>query len=53
MPSNLGEAIDDFKNPPFTLVGSVFDEDSAIDALTRLYAGVEAPLFRTTCRTAE
>ncbi|MES2603716.1 MAG: nucleotide sugar dehydrogenase [Pseudomonadota bacterium] len=46
-----GTALKDFRNPPFTLVGS---DDSATQFLLRtIYAGVEAPFVQTTVETAE
>lgn len=46
-----GAAIKDFFQPPFTVVGGVVGQGCA--ATQALYAGIEAPLFATTARTAE
>ncbi len=46
-----GSAVKDFYNPPFTLGGSV--NERGYECLEDLYAGVEAPFIRTTCRVAE
>jgi|SRR5579863_494159 len=46
-----GSALQDFLQPPFTLVGC---EDAATAATVRgLYAGVDAPFVHTSIRTAE
>jgi GDP-mannose 6-dehydrogenase len=46
-----GASIDDFDHPPFILVGA---EDAGVaDAMAALYAGVDAPVVRTSVRTAE
>jgi GDP-mannose 6-dehydrogenase len=46
-----GNAVEDFRNPPFTLIGE-FDERSGA-VLADLYSGVDAPLVRTGVREAE
>lgn len=46
-----GSALQDFRNPPLTLVGSDHSADAA--AAVRLYDTVEAPLQSTGIRTAE
>ena len=46
-----GTAVEDFYDPPKTVVGEL-DERSG-DTLSDLYAGLEAPLFRTDIKTAE
>ena len=46
-----GSSLRDFTHPPFTLVGC--DEPGSESVFTSLYAGVEAPLVRTTVRAAE
>lgn len=38
-----GSALDDYQNPPFTIIGSVDGSDSA--RVCRLYAGLAAPLI--------
>lgn len=45
-----GSAIEDFRNPPFTVVGQV--DKRAGDVLAALYADVAAPVFRTDPDTA-
>jgi GDP-mannose 6-dehydrogenase len=45
-----GSAIEDFENPPFTLIGQV--DKRAGDVLAALYAHIHAPVFRTTPDTA-
>lgn len=45
-----GSAIEDFRNPPFTLIGQV--DKRAGDALASLYASIPAPVFRTDPDTA-
>jgi len=46
-----GTAIQDFLNPPFTVIGE-FDRKSG-DIVSRLYDNLEAPLFRTDIKVAE
>jgi GDP-mannose 6-dehydrogenase len=46
-----GTSIDDYHNPPFTVIGQ-WDERSG-DVVARLYEGVNAPVRRTTVRVAE
>jgi GDP-mannose 6-dehydrogenase len=46
-----GSSIDDFRHPPFVIVGS--DDPAAVAALRELYAGVEAPFVETSVGTAE
>ncbi|MFH2071367.1 MAG: nucleotide sugar dehydrogenase [Actinomycetota bacterium] len=46
-----GDAVRDFTNPPFTLIGE-FDERSG-ETLAGLYRKIEAPLVRTEVRVAE
>lgn len=46
-----GTSIEDYYNPPFTVIGE-WDERSG-DLVARLYEGVEAPIRRTTIRAAE
>jgi len=46
-----GDAVRDFNDPPFTLIGE-FDERSGA-AVAALYENVEAPLVRTAVRVAE
>jgi len=45
-----GHGIEDFENPPFTLIGEM-DKGSG-DALEALYAGISAPVIRTDPDTA-
>jgi GDP-mannose 6-dehydrogenase len=40
-----GSALDDFRNPPFTLIG--VSSDRAGDVLARLYTPINAPLIQT------
>src|SRR3954462_14877412 len=46
-----GTAIQDFRNPPLTLVGHNYKSDA--EPTQALYAAVEAPTITTTIRTAE
>ena len=46
-----GSAVRDFYAPPFTLVGSVGPDGHRV--VGELYAGVEAPLIKTSCGCAE
>jgi GDP-mannose 6-dehydrogenase len=46
-----GTAIQDFRNPPLTLIGHNYRSDAAPTEL--LYARVQAPVVTTTIRTAE
>ena len=46
-----GSSVKDFHNPPQTIVGSL--TPGGYDVVAQLYAGVQAPLVRTTCRIAE
>jgi GDP-mannose 6-dehydrogenase len=46
-----GTAIDDFRNPPLTLVGHNYHSDA--NPTEALYARVNAPVVTTTIRTAE
>lgn len=46
-----GTAIADFDRPPFTVIGAINDRDHA--KVEELYAGVDAPLVRTSLREAE
>lgn len=46
-----GSAVKDFYNPPKTIIGEL-EQDSG-DLLTRLYAGLDAPMIRTDIETAE
>jgi GDP-mannose 6-dehydrogenase len=47
-----GSALRDFNDPPFTLIGEI-EPNRASDMVAELYAGINAPLVRTTIRTAE
>jgi GDP-mannose 6-dehydrogenase len=46
-----GSALQDFAQPPFTLVGA--DAPHAVSLLRELYAGVDAPFVETSIRSAE
>ncbi len=46
-----GSAVYDFYHPPKTVIGQV--DTRSGDALTKLYAGIDAPLVRTDIETAE
>jgi GDP-mannose 6-dehydrogenase len=46
-----GTAVADFRKPPFTVVGT--EDDRAFERLRDLYAGIEAPLHRTSVGVAE
>lgn len=46
-----GNSIKDFYNPPFTIIGS--DDEKAIEATTRLYEKLDAPLFVVPFKVAE
>jgi GDP-mannose 6-dehydrogenase len=45
-----GNAIDDFNNPPFTVIGTVDERAGAM--LGKLYQDIPAPIFRTDPNTA-
>ena len=46
-----GSGIQDFQQPPLTLVGS--GDPATVDALSKLYGHIDAPFVATTVRTAE
>ena len=46
-----GSSLKDFYAPPFTLIGA--DEEDVAASVRRLYAGVDAPVFVTSVKTAE
>jgi GDP-mannose 6-dehydrogenase len=46
-----GTSVEDYYHPPFTVIGE-WDERSG-DTVSRLYDGIDAPVRRTTVRTAE
>jgi GDP-mannose 6-dehydrogenase len=46
-----GTSIQDFNNPPFTLIGA--DDDDAIEPLRKLYGHLSAPLLTVGVREAE
>ncbi len=46
-----GSSIQDFNNPPFTLIGA--DDDDAAAPLAELYGNLQAPLLRVGVREAE
>jgi GDP-mannose 6-dehydrogenase len=47
----IGSLVEDFRNPPFTLIGQ--EADGAGDRVTRLYSEVKSTVLRTSIRTAE
>jgi GDP-mannose 6-dehydrogenase len=46
-----GTALEDFLNPPKTVVGAI--EDRSRDIVVGLYAGIDAPMIRTSVEVAE
>jgi len=46
-----GSSINDFNNPPFTIIGA--DDEDAAGPVARLYAGLEAPIIRLGIKEAE
>ncbi len=46
-----GSSLQDFYNPPFTLIGA--EKDAAARQVSALYSGIDAPLFVTDFKTAE
>jgi GDP-mannose 6-dehydrogenase len=46
-----GSSVDDFYNPPFTILGSMTEE--GFDILETMYNGLDAQVIRTSCRIAE
>jgi GDP-mannose 6-dehydrogenase len=46
-----GTSIEDFINPPFTLIGT--DDEDAAGLLRRLYAGIDAPVLTVGIKEAE
>ncbi len=46
-----GSAVHDFEHPPKTVIGAHAERDAAVVA--SLYAGLDAPLIKTSIRTAE
>jgi len=46
-----GSSLKDFHAPPFTLIGA--DDQETINSVRSLYAGIDAPVFTTTLKTAE
>lgn len=46
-----GSAVDDFHNPPKTVIGEL--DAATADALEAIYGGMDAPLFRTKLEVAE
>ncbi|MDT4895755.1 MAG: GDP-mannose 6-dehydrogenase [Acidobacteriota bacterium] len=46
-----GTSLKDFYAPPFTLIGA--DEVAVAENVSRLYSGIDAPLFATSIRAAE
>jgi GDP-mannose 6-dehydrogenase len=46
-----GTAVEDFENPPKTVVGAM--EDRSRDIVAGLYAGIDAPMMRTSVEVAE
>jgi GDP-mannose 6-dehydrogenase len=46
-----GSSLKDFHSPPFTLIGA--DDQETTDSVRSLYAGIDAPVFTTSLKTAE
>ncbi len=46
-----GQGVEDFRNPPLILIGGSCEP--AIDAVARLYDGIDAPMFKEDTRVAE
>jgi len=46
-----GTSLKDFYAPPFTLIGA--DDEETTSVVKELYAGIDAPLFATSVKTAE
>ncbi len=46
-----GSSLEDFHSPPFTLIGAA--DDAAAEPVAALYRNIDAPLRRTSFRTAE
>ena len=46
-----GSAVSDYFNPPKTVIGA--DRPAAADRVAELYKGIEAPVIKTSIRTAE
>jgi GDP-mannose 6-dehydrogenase len=46
-----GTSLKDFYAPPFTLIGT--DDEQTAAVVSGLYAGIDAPIFTTSTRTAE
>jgi GDP-mannose 6-dehydrogenase len=46
-----GSSVQDFRSPPFTLIGASDGDDAPL--LRQIYAGIEAPLHCTSLRVAE
>lgn len=46
-----GTSLQDFYNPPFTLIGA--DEEDTSTSVRQLYADIDAPIFVTALKTAE
>ena len=46
-----GSSIQDFNNPPFTIIGA--DSEDAAAPVARLYAGIDAPIIRLGLKEAE
>lgn len=46
-----GSSLKDYYAPPFTLIGA--DDEQTIAAVRELYAGINAPVFETSLKTAE
>jgi GDP-mannose 6-dehydrogenase len=46
-----GTAVQDFINPPYTLIGT--DDDRAFKTMQKVYARIEAPIIRTEPKIAE
>lgn len=46
-----GTSINDFNNPPFTIIGA--DDEDAAGPVARLYAGIDAPVIKLGIKEAE
>lgn len=46
-----GSSVRDFRTPPQTIIGSMTNE--GYEVVERIYASVDAPVIRTTCKMAE
>jgi GDP-mannose 6-dehydrogenase len=46
-----GTSLKDFYSPPFTLIGA--DDESSRETVAALYASIDAPVYKTSVKTAE